>query len=53
MGTLADVLNTPANDVYVTDQDVLIPAVPEFILNIDLEQKQILVRDVPGLREGT
>ena len=33
LGTLTDVMNTPANDVYVTDQDVLIPAVAEFILS--------------------
>ncbi len=53
LGTLTDVMNTPANDVYVTDQDVLIPAVPDFVLDIDLDGRKILVRDVPGLREGT
>lgn len=53
LGTLTDVLNTPANDVYVADSGVLVPAVPDFILGIDLEQRRITVRDVPGLREGT
>lgn len=53
LGTLKDVMNTPAHDVYVTDTDVMIPAVPEYILGIDLEEREILVHDVPGLREGT
>jgi 16S rRNA processing protein RimM len=53
LGTLTDVMNTPAHDVYVTDTEVMIPAVPEFVIQIDLDSREILVRDVPGLREGT
>lgn len=53
LGLLKDVLNTPANDVYVTDTDVLIPAVAEFILKVDLAAGKIVVKDVPGLRDGT
>lgn len=52
LGLLTDVLNSPANDVYVTDKDVLVPAVEAFIINVDLDARQILVRDMPGLREG-
>jgi len=52
LGLLTDVLNSPANDVYVTDKDILVPAVSAFIIGIDLDARQILVRDVPGLREG-
>jgi len=53
LGKLKDVLNTPGNDVYVTDTDVLIPAVAEFILSVDLAAGKIVVKDVPGLRDGT
>jgi 16S rRNA processing protein RimM len=53
LGRLAEVLHAPASDVYVTDTDVMVPAVAAFILRIDPEARKILVRDVPGLREGT
>ena len=49
LGLLTDVLNTPANDVYVTDGGALIPVAGDFIVKVDLEAGQILVRDVPGL----
>lgn len=48
-GTLTEVITAPANDVYVTDKDVMVPAVPDFILNIDVENQIMTVRDVPGL----
>lgn len=53
LGNVVDVLHSPGNDVYVSDKDILVPAVAEFILAIDLEKRRITVRDVPGLREGT
>lgn len=49
LGLLTDVLNTPANDVYVTDSGTLIPVASDFIVKVDLEAGQIVVRDVPGL----
>ncbi|BDI32406.1 ribosome maturation factor RimM [Capsulimonas corticalis] len=49
LGKLTDVLNTPANDVYVTDKNALIPAVSEFVLSVDVPGGVITVRDVPGL----
>lgn len=52
LGLLTDVLNSPANDVYVTDKDILVPAVEAFIIQVDVDGRQILVRDMPGLREG-
>ncbi len=50
-GKLSDVLNTPAHDVYVTDGGALIPAAGDFIVRVDLEGRQIIVRDVPGLMD--
>lgn len=52
LGKLIDVLNTPANDVYVTDEDALIPAAGDFIVSVSLEDQKIVVRDVPGLHGG-
>ncbi len=52
LGLLTGVLHSPANDVYETDKDILVPAVKAFIIRVDLEARQILVRDMPGLRDG-
>ncbi len=48
LGTLKDILKTGANGVYVIGvpegKDVLLPAVPQFILSKDVEAKRITVR---------
>ncbi len=53
LGSLTDVIHSPANDVYETDTGVLIPAVSEFILDTDLTARRITVRDVPGLTDAS
>ena len=42
-------VNANSNDVYETDV-AMIPAVEQFVLAVDIAQKVITVRDVPGLR---
>lgn len=42
-------VNANSNDVYETDV-AMIPAVEQFVLSVDIAQKVITVRDVPGLR---
>lgn len=52
IGTLTDVLQTAANDVYVVDmngKEVLLPAIRDCILNVDLEQGIITVHLMDGL----
>ena len=53
MGTLSDVMQTGANDVYVismTDgEEVLIPAIRDCIRDVDVEQGQMCVHLLPGL----
>ena len=53
IGRLTDVMSTPANDVYVVKgkdgQEHLIPAVPEFILDIDADEKTIRVHLIEGM----
>ena len=52
-GTLKDVMETGANDVYVismTDgEEVLVPAIRDCIRDVDVEQGQMCVHLLPGL----
>lgn len=48
LGKVKEVLRGVANDVYVTDR-AMIPAVKEFVVDVDLEKKAIIVRRVEGL----
>lgn len=53
LGTLTDVLETGANDVYVVrmedQKEVLIPAIHQCILNVDLKAGKMLVRLMEGM----
>ena len=55
LGILGDVLFTGANDVYVIKnsdaKDLLIPAISQCVINIDIEGKRMTVRLLEGLRE--
>ena len=52
-GELTDVLFTKANDVYVVTQpdgkEVLIPAIEECIMDVDLDEEIMTVHIMPGL----
>ncbi len=52
-GTLIDVLETGANDVYVVEsidnKEVLLPAIKQCILNIDIENQIMKVHIMKGL----
>ena len=52
LGTLTDVLERPGNNVYVVrdgERERLIPAVPEFIVNTDVENGVVTVHLIEGL----
>lgn len=53
LGTLTDVLQTGANDVYIVEmedkKEVLIPAIGECILEVDLEGRKMQVHLLKGL----
>lgn len=55
IGTVDDVLSTPAHDTIVVrrdeGQDVLIPLVDEFVADIDLDEERIVIRPIEGLLE--
>jgi 16S rRNA processing protein RimM len=54
LGRVEEVLETGANDVYlVRDEEgntILIPAIHDAVLEIDLEESRMLVHLMPGLR---
>jgi 16S rRNA processing protein RimM len=53
VGVVKEVLHLPAHDVYVVDgegQEVMIPAVREFVQTIDLNTRTMKVRLIEGMK---
>ena len=52
-GTLKDVMETGANDVYIIDSlehgEVLIPAIRECILDVDMDEERMAIHLMEGL----
>ena len=52
-GTLKDVIETGANDVYVIENaehgEVLVPAIKECIRSVDIEKEQMMIHLMDGL----
>lgn len=55
LGTITDVLQTGANDVYVVTtpqkEEILVPAIKECILAVDLDERRMQLHLLPGLRD--
>ena len=55
LGEISDILSTGANDVYVISKpgskDLLIPAIKECILNVDMQERSMKVHLLEGLRD--
>lgn len=55
LGTISDVLQTGANDVYVISskgqKDLLLPAIHECVLDVNVEERAMKVHLMPGLRD--
>ena len=53
LGTIHDVIHTAANDVWSAVDDegtgTLIPVLRDVILDVDMDAKRIVVREIPGL----
>lgn len=52
LGTLEEIIDSPANQVYVVrgaGAERLIPAIPEFVVSVDAEAGEIVVRLIPGM----
>jgi 16S rRNA processing protein RimM len=56
LGELVEVLRTGANDVYIVRErgrrDVLLPAIAEVVVEVDLAARRMVVEPLPGLIEG-
>lgn len=48
-GVVTNIIDTIANEVLVLDNNVMIPYVDEFILDINKDKKEIIVKDMKGL----
>lgn len=55
LGELVDILETGANDVYTVkkegEKDLLIPAIHQCVLKVDIPNRKMIVRLLKGLRE--
>ncbi len=53
LGSLKDIIETGANDVYVvknSDTEILIPAIKQCIINVNINEKTMTVKLLEGLR---
>lgn len=55
LGTVRDVMETGANDVFVIGtedgREVLFPSIPDCIKKIDVEKKEVVAHIMPGLMD--
>ncbi len=52
IGTIREVLDFPANDVWVVDRqskELLLPAIKEIVREVDLKQKRVVIQPMKGL----
>ncbi len=55
LGRLEDILEAPANDVFIVrreDREFLIPAVRSIVVGVDVAGKTLRVRSIEGLLDG-
>ncbi len=53
LGEVAEILYTPANEVYVVkgENQYLIPAIRDVVIEVDLEKGMMVIEPLPGLLE--
>jgi 16S rRNA processing protein RimM len=53
LGHVTDVIENPVNDLWVTTdpdgEEILVPALAEVIVSVDLGGRRVVVREIPGL----
>jgi 16S rRNA processing protein RimM len=56
LGSLTEIIETGANDVFVVTTppgtELLLPAIPDVVLAVDLEKRKMIVHLLPGLMDG-
>lgn len=56
LGRIVDVMSQPHHDLYVVEGpygEILVPVVREFIQDIDIEQRRVVVRQLEAFWDGT
>ena len=54
LGTIAEIIRTEANDVWVAkagETETLIPALDDVVVSVDPGAKRVVVNEIPGLTE--
>jgi 16S rRNA processing protein RimM len=53
LGAIADVIPNPANDLWAAvdeaGNETLVPAIRQVVVEVNVDDRRVLVRDVPGL----
>jgi 16S rRNA processing protein RimM len=52
LGRIREIMRTQANDVWAADGpsgEVLVPALKDAVVSVDLGQRRVVVREIPGL----
>ena len=52
LGNIREVVLAPANDIWVAgppEREVLIPAIRDVVVEVDLQARRVIVREIPGL----
>lgn len=53
LGVVEDVLQGGANDVYVTNEGLCIPAIKQVVTSIDVKAGKMVIHPIPGLLPGS
>ena len=51
LGVITDIISTGKHDVYIINKKIFIPAVKEFILDINIKNKTMQVKLIDGMRD--
>jgi 16S rRNA processing protein RimM len=52
LGRIAEIVSSPANDIWVTrdgDRETLIPALKDVVLSVDVAARRVVIKEIPGL----
>ncbi|MFN2544300.1 MAG: ribosome maturation factor RimM [Actinomycetota bacterium] len=55
LGRVEEIVSSPANDIWIArdgEREILIPALRDVVLSVDIATKRIVVKDIPGLTTG-
>jgi 16S rRNA processing protein RimM len=52
LGSIVEIISTPANDVWVArdgEREILIPALKDVVVSVDTTEKRVVIKEIPGL----